>query len=395
MERAVIHLNVADFAVAVERLLDRRLSDRPVIVAPSGAPRAAVYDMSDEAYRAGVRKGMTLNQALRRCREARVVSRRRDRYETAMQALARQALPYSPRIEPGEDDGHLFVDVTGTGRLFGPPVDVAWRLQRQVRKDLGLNPIWSVAPNKLVAKVASRLVKPVGEYVVAAGEESAFLAPLPLLLLPGLEAPDLTRCRDFNLTHVHQVSALSPDQLRTGFGGRAAFLSATIRGIDPSPVRAVGEKPPQVTQDHEFGEDTNDLAILENALYAMTERAGRELRARRLAARRVAVSLDFSDGIRRIRQRKADPATACDPSLFAAARSALRLAWDRRVRVRRLRLICDRLTFPPAQRHLFEADQAESDRQSRLIAALDRIRDRYGWQAAGFGRTLPPGRRAA
>ena len=58
----------------------------------------------------------------------------------SMQALVRQALPYSPLIEPGEADGHLFVDVTGTSRLFGPPVDVAWRLRRQARAELGLAP---------------------------------------------------------------------------------------------------------------------------------------------------------------------------------------------------------------------------------------------------------------
>ena len=94
-----------------------------------------------------------------------------------MSTLTKPALPtdiigpYSPLIEHGEGDGHLFMDVTGTGRLFGPPVDVAWRLRRQAAADLRLAPIWAVAPNKLVAKVATRLVKPDGEYIVGAGEE--------------------------------------------------------------------------------------------------------------------------------------------------------------------------------------------------------------------------------
>ena len=67
-ERSIIHLNVADFAVAVERVVDSRLRNRPVIIAPAGAARAAVYDMSDEAYQSGVRKAMALRRALRRCR---------------------------------------------------------------------------------------------------------------------------------------------------------------------------------------------------------------------------------------------------------------------------------------------------------------------------------------
>ncbi|MGD9149876.1 MAG: hypothetical protein PVG40_06270, partial [Desulfobacterales bacterium] len=176
MNRSIIHLNVADFAVAVERVVDRRLHERPVIIAPEGAVRAAVYDMSNEAYLAGIRKGMALQRAVHLCKDVRILPPHPHRYEQAMRDVLACALPYSPLIETGEDDGHLFMDATGTGRLFGPPRDVAWRLRRQIKSDLGLNPIWSVALNKLVAKVATRLVKPDGEYVVPAGEEKALLA---------------------------------------------------------------------------------------------------------------------------------------------------------------------------------------------------------------------------
>ena len=92
-ERAVIHLNVADFAVAVERAVDPRLRGRPVIVAPRGAVRAAVHDMSDEAYRAGVRKGMPLTRAERICRDAVIRPPRPARCQQAMADLLKQALP--------------------------------------------------------------------------------------------------------------------------------------------------------------------------------------------------------------------------------------------------------------------------------------------------------------
>ena len=186
MDRSIIHLNVADFAVAVERAVDCRLKDRPVIIAPEGGARTAVYDMSEEAYLAGIRKGMRLRRAICLCKDAEVLPPHPDRYERAMRSLLQRALPYSPLIEIGDADGHLFLDATGTCRLFGPPLDVAWRMRRQVKNDLGLDPIWSVASNKLVAKVATRLVKPDGECMVAAGEEKSFLAPLPVgLVSPG------------------------------------------------------------------------------------------------------------------------------------------------------------------------------------------------------------------
>jgi len=359
-----------------------------VIIAPQGAARAAVYDMSEEAYCNGIRKGMALRRAVRLCRDARILPPHPDRYEQAMRALLKQTLPYSPLIETGEDDGHLFLDVSGTTRLFGPPADVAWRLRRQARKDLGLDPIWSVAPNKLVAKVATRLVKPDGEYIVGAGEEEALLAPLPINLVPGIETDDLLRLREFNLTRISQFTALSLEQLQIPFGARALFLYQTARGIDPSPVLPVGQKPPRVMADHEFGDDTNDKFCLESILYRLVEQIGERLRQRRRAARRVAVILDYSDGMRRIRQLAARPATANDFTLFRLARRTLQLAWTRRVRIRHVRLICDRLIFPPAQLELFADEQRATQKNDNLIVAVDTIRDRFGTEALRVGRTL-------
>jgi DNA polymerase-4 len=386
--RSIIHLNVADFAVAVERAVDRRLNERPVIIAPEGAARAAVYDMSNEAYAAGIRKGMALHRAVRLCKDVKILPPHPDRYELAMRDVLKRALPYSPLIETGGDDGHLFMDATGITRLFGPPMDVARRLRRQIKTDLGLNPIWSVAPNKLVAKVATRLVKPDGEYVVSAGEEKSLLAPLPVSLVPGIEHNDQLRLREFNLARVFQIAALSLEQLEIPFGPRALSIYEAVRGIDPSPVRPAAQRPPKVMADYEFGNDTNNQHTLEAVLYRLVEQIGNRLRRRRQAARRIAIILDYSDGMRRARQMAARPATANDLSLFELARHILQLAWMRRVRIRHMRLICDRLVFPPAQLELFAADQKAAEKHCGLITAVDSIRRRFGHEALRFGRTL-------
>jgi DNA polymerase-4 len=374
--------------VAVERAVDHRLNERPVIIAPEGAARAAVYDMSNEAYMAGIRKGMALRRAVRLCRDVQILPPHPDRYELAMRDVLKRALPYSPLIETGEDDGHLFMDATGTSRLFGLPGDVAWRLRRQIKTDLGLDPIWSVAPNKLVAKVATRLVKPDGEYIVAAGEEEALLAPLPVSLVPGIEHSDQLRLREFNLTHAFQVAALSLEQLEIPFATRSLMLYEAVRGIDPSPVPPVGQKPPRVIADHEFGNDTNNAHTLEAVLYGLVEQVGSRLRRRRRAARRIAIILDYSDGMRRARQVAARPATANDLTLFELARHTLQLAWIRRVRIRHMRLVCDRLIFPPAQLELFAADQQANQKRCDLITAIDAIRHRYGNESIRMGRVL-------
>jgi DNA polymerase-4 len=305
-----------------------------------------------------------------------------------MEDLFKRALPYSPLIEPGEADGPLFLDLSGTSRLFGPPVDVAWRLRRQIQSDLGLDPIWSLAPNKLVAKVATRLVKPSGEYVVGAGEEEPFLAPLPVWLVPGIEHSDLIRLKEFNLTRVFQVRALTLAQLQLPFDKRAAFIQAAMRGIDASPVLPVGQKAPVVRIDHEFGDDTNDQAKIEGVLYRLVEQAGHSLRCQQRATRRIGLQLSYSDGLRCARQVAVKPATANDLTLFEIGRRVLSLAWMRRVRVRHMRLIFDRLIFPPAQLSLFEPERRQNARCELLIATIDKIRQRFGPKAVEVGRTL-------
>ena len=382
--RAIVHLNVADFAVAVERLVDRRLRNRPVLVALECGSRSAVYDMSEEAFQAGIRKGMPLRRARKICPDARVVPPHADRYERAMAAVWKRVCPYSPLVETGEGNGHLFADLTGTSRLFGPPPDVALRLRRTIRADLGLDPIWSLAPNKLVAKVATRVVKPDGEYIVPAGDEQRFLNPLPPHLLPGLEKDDLVLLREFHLTRVGDAALWTPRQLHVVFGRRGRDLHRIFRGIDRAPVLPAGRKPPSVVRDHEFGEDTNDPAVVASALYALAEKAGAELRERSRAARRLALILDYSDGVRVARQ-KSCRGTAVDFRLFDLARQVLGLAWRRRVRLRRLRLVCDRLAHPPAQLELFP-DQPDAAPPDRLQPALDRIRNRFGRDIIQMGR---------
>ena len=388
-ERSIIHINVADFAVAVERLVDSRLRGRPVIIAPGGAARAAVYDMSEESYQSGVRKGMTLGRALGCCRDAVVLPPCPVRYERAMTRLVKHALPYSPLIEMTDHNGHLFVDATRTGRLFGPPPDVAWRIRKAVRTDMGFDPVWSVAPNKLIAKVATRMVKPAGEYVIGAGEEQDFLKPVPIHLIPGIEAEDLKRFREFNLTRAGHVANLSMGQLNIMFGTRSGSLYHVVRGIDPSPVLPVGQKPPVVVADHEFADNTNQDGVVQGALYGLAERAGTNLRKSRLTARRIKVLFEYSDGRRVLRHSVANPATANDFRLFVLAKSALERAWTRRAGIRHLRLICDRLTYPPSQMALFAEDEEKENKMSDpLIFALDTIRRRFGFNAIRVGRTL-------
>ncbi len=385
LERSILHFNVADFAVAIERVEDCTIRERPVIIASQHFSRPAVYDMSDEAYRCGVQKGMKLQQAKRLCREAAVLRPRPLVYQRAMLTLLGKVKTYSPLIEHGIADGHLFVDVTGTHRLFGPAPDVGWRVRKDVRCDLGLDPIWTLASSKLVSKVASRLVKPVGEYIVAAGEEEAFLAPLPLSLLPGVEQREADRLREFNIFRIGQLAELNKQQLMVPFGGRGDFLYDVSHGIDRTPVNAgIAEMAP-VSCEYDFIEETNDQKLVQNSMAKLVSNVGRELRQRRQVTRRVGVWIYYADGSRTVRQASRRQGTSSDFVLKNMVLLALQRAWTRRIRLCSCKLVCDRLHRESPQLSLFPEKTPRESRQQHLLGAMDNIRERFGDRLVSLG----------
>lgn len=377
MERTVIHLNIADFSVAVERLLDTGLRRKALIIAEP-SPRAVVHDMSDEAYGEGVRKGMLLAAARRRCRGALVLPPRPEQYHRALHRCLEHALRYTPLVERSSGSGHLYLDVTGTHRLFGPPPDIGWQLRNTLRRDLGLDPIWSVAPNKLVAKVASRLVKPRGEYIVAGGEETAFLAPLPLDLLPGIAPVDLTSLLHVNIRRVHQAASLSVQELSVLCGHRARFLYQTVRGMDPSPVEPPGAAASTLRCEHLFTPDSNDEGVVRAALITLAQQAGHGLRQRGLGCRRMALALHYTDGVNVIRQAATRLPAGDDPALQQLALTALHRGWRRRVRLRQMVLTCSQLQHPVRQLSLFAPPDPRLQKNRQLSEAFDAIRARCG-----------------
>ena len=399
MERKIIHLNVADFAVGVERAVDRRLRTRAVVIAPDGGARATVYDMSDEAFRDGVRKGMPLNRAMRLARGAAFLYPKPDLYERAMRAFAKHALPFSPLVEQAEGDGHIFIDATGTKRLFGHPQDVANKIRKSLVEDIRLNPIWSVASNKLIAKVATRIVKPFGEHIVPHGAEETFLQPIPISLLPGVYPAELKLLRELNIRKTGEASLLTFSHLEvlTGKPLRARALFEKIHGIDRSPVLPAGSKSSFATADHTFNGDTNDRALVESALFACAERVGTELRNRSLAVKDVTLLIDYCDGLRLSRKATSRVAISSSSDLFQLALKALKLAWRRRTRLRHIRITPERFTKITTQFDLFagmEKRDTTAD-TANLDKALDTIRNRFGNDAVKLGRSLRSTQRTA
>src|SRR3954471_21792138 len=137
MPRIVLFIDPPAFCTTVEELAAPGLRTRPIVVAPPGADRAVVLALSAEARRAGVSRGMPVRQARKLCPDLVLLPPNPALYARASRALHQILRVYAPVIEP-RGYGHAFLDLTGTGLLFGPAIDVAERVRREVRERLRL-----------------------------------------------------------------------------------------------------------------------------------------------------------------------------------------------------------------------------------------------------------------
>jgi DNA polymerase-4 len=398
--RSVLFVDPPAFCTTIEGLVAPALRTRPVAVAPPGADRATILALSPEARLAGVERGMPVRQALKRCPDLVLLPPNPQLYARASRALHEVLRVYAPVIEP-RGYGHAFLDLTGTGRLFGPAVDVAARVQREVRERLRLSVSVGVAANKLVSQAATTVVKPEPLLEVPGGSEASFLAPHPLDVLPELHPRMRQRLDDYQLDLIGEVAAITESALCAVFGGAGRTLRARARGIDPRPVLPP-ERQAEFHVAHALATDTNDLGVLHPLLRLLGERLGRRLRRRGLVARRLRVALTYADHTTATRAM-ALRAAALDAELWDAARRAFTQANARRLAVRGLSLTLDRLEEAEAQLELWgvggdrkrdtivshpeRSERAQGDSDSgtapathgpALQHAIDRIRGRWG-----------------
>jgi DNA polymerase IV len=377
MEREIIHIDIATFAVAVERVVHPELRRRPVVVAPVGPSRSIVTALSPEAQEAGIRKGMILARALRRCRDVVVLPPNEPLYARASRALCQVLEGFSPVLEPA-GYGQAYLDMTGTGRLFGPPRDAAWRAQKEIRQRLRLDAALGVAANKMVSRIAAVVTEPVGLQDVPAGDESAFLAPLPAPLLPGVGPKTQEQLLELNIRLIRELAAMRLEHLTLAFGRLGFMLHQRALGIDDTPVyppRAV----PAVEEETVLAEDSNDWDRLKGALCRLCERAGERLREWKQRAGRMEVRVRYSDYREAAGRAGLVPPLQSTALLTARAGRLLERTLARRTRVRSLHLRLTGLSSGPAQLDLF-ADPKPL-RQARLESALDQLRCRYGTAA--------------
>jgi len=390
VEATILHADLDAFYASVEQRDDPRLRGRPVIVG-GGVVLAASY----EARAFGVGSAMGGGRARRLCPHAAVVEPRWSAYVEASRAVFAIFDATTPVVERLSID-EAFLDVRGLRRLSGPPRDIAMRLRREVREQVGLPITVGVARTKFLAKVASGVAKPDGLLLVPPGAETRLLHLLPVERLWGVGPATARRLHARGITLVGEVAAL-PEAELVGIVGRAAGrqLHALAHNRDPRRVRTRRRRR-SVGSQSALGRSRRSPEALDAVLVALVDRVTRRLRTSGRAGRTVVLRLRFADFSRATRSHTLPRATASTAPILATARELLAAA---RPVIERDGLTLLGITVANLDGEGL-GDQLELPfgRPGRhaLDAVLDAVRDRFGSDAVtraallGLGPRLSP-----
>ena len=333
MDRRVIaHLDMDAFYVAVELLRRPELRGRPVIVAGSPDPgaRGVVMTASYEARQFGVHSALPLVTARRRCPQGVVIPSDMALYRRASQRVIEVIRRFSDLVEvAGLDEAYIDLSASPT------PKARARQLKREVHSETGLRCSVGIAPNKLIAKIASDLDKPDGFRVLRAGEMLAAVGQRPATLIPGVGPKTAQRLARARIRTVADLARADDDLLAAALGPRnGPELRARANGHDERPVVAV-RRPKSESRETTFARDVSDASQLRRTIQALVEPLCERLTEGGYTGRTVTLKIRLAPFRTFTRSRTLSLPTA-DPAIVATTAQELLETFERDAPVRLL-----------------------------------------------------------
>lgn len=346
--RKIIHVDMDCFFAAVEMRDDPSLRDIPIAIGGSRVQRGVISTANYPARKYGVRSAMPTATALRLCPHLKLLPGRFDAYKEASQQIRAIFTRYTPLIEPLSLD-EAYLDVTDSEHCQGSATLMAQAIRADILRETGLTASAGIAPIKFLAKIASDMNKPDGQYVITPQAMPDFLLTLPLSKIPGVGKVATKKLEEMGLRTCADVQQADLAQLLKRFGKFGRVLWERSNGIDDRDVVVERERK-SLGVERTLGEDIHHweqcLEIID-FLYAELDRRLNAIRPDKQIARQ-GVKLKFND-FQLTTQEHVWPVLNKDDMIAVA-----RQAWDERRAGRGVRLVGLHVTLvnPQLERQL-------------------------------------------
>jgi DNA polymerase-4 len=387
--KTIFHVDMDAFFVSVEELFNPSLKGKAVVVGGRPDARGVVSAASYEARKFGVHSALPLRTAYKLCPHAIFLDGHPRHYREYSGKVFEVLQSFSPLIEMASID-EAYLDMTGTGRLHGPPFRAARALHDKVKSATGLNCSIGISASRMVAKVASDQAKPNGILWVLPGVEAQFLAPLDVRRIPGVGKVTEKALHACGIRKVGDLAKLDEAFLERKFGQWGLALAGKARGLDAGgwfdAELGADDDPKSISHEHTFDTDTADRPLLESTLAQLCVMVGRRLREHGLFARTVQLKLRYKDFTTLTRAHTLDHATGLDTELIDEVRRLFLTNWKPGALVRLLGVHAGSLVHTVGQMSLLDGEKNE--RWSRALSTADRMRDKFGESAVSLGTAI-------
>jgi len=395
MDATILHADLDAFYASVEQLLDSSLRGKPIAVG-GGVVLAASY----EAKAFGVQSGMSGRHARQLCPRLIFVNGHFAEYQRLGDAAIKIVADYTPLVERLSID-EAFADVAGCAHLFGPPAEIARTIRRRVRVELGLPISVGVARTKHLAKIASQVAKPDGLVVVDPSTELDFLHDLPVELMWGVGHVTKTRLAEVGVRTIGQLAKTPGRSLEQLLGPAAGEkLAALSWNRDPREIKT-HRRAKSAGAQSALGTKPAEERVFRPTLRHLADRIGARLRAKSLSGRTITIRVRFADLRAVTRSVTFDTPISATTTLAGIAEGLVRAVLAQHPHEPKISLLgisVSHLTKDSdVQLRLpldFDADgrRPGSERGMARWAAADRavdaIRERFGWEAIGYGSVM-------
>lgn len=374
------------FYASVEQRDFPELKGQPVAVGGRGA-RGVVAAASYEARRFGVRSAMPIREALRRCPTLVVQPHRMTHYQRESKRVFEQFHKITPEVE-GLSLDEAFLDITHSQNLLGDPARIGLTLKAAVLKATDLTISVGIAPNKLVAKIASDLNKPDGFAMITPDDLPGALDRLPVSALPGIGPKKVPELEAAGLKTLGQLRAAGDRVLERFFGRYGAQVRARASGMDNRAVGAAS-RDRSISAESTFDEDLEDIARIRAEISVLCDKVAGRVRAKSWVAGTLTIKIRRDDFRTFARQTVLNPATANTRRFYREAMNLVE-RWRKQQKNAPIRLlgVAARDLSSAHQASLFSDEEAE---QPAIDSAIDEIRAKFGDAVVGRARSVKPG----
>ncbi len=369
MNKTILHLDLDTFFVSVERLLNKELRNKPLLVGGI-TDRGVVAACSYETRGYGIHSGMPMKMAKELCPEAKVIKGNAGTYSKHSDVVTEIIKESVPIFEKSSID-EFYADLSGMDRFFGS-YKYATELRQRIIRETGLPISFGLSINKVVSKVATDEAKPNNQLKIDFGLEKPFLAPLSVKKIPMVGDKTYQTLRNLGIRQIETIQKMPVEIMQRVLGANGTVIWKRANGMDNTPVVPFCDRK-SISTERTFDRDTIDVLRLKGILMAMTENLAYQLRRGNKLTACITVKIRYSDFNTYSKQMRI-PYTSADHILIPKILELFRMLYSKRMLVRLIGIRFSHLVSGNYQINLFE----DTEEALNLYQAMDHVRNRFG-----------------